>query len=115
MVFSGHLLITFSIIRLSHLRACGPPALRSAEETAERDTENIPALNHSFGLKCLQRAVRKHAGNVRLVYRHNRRGSLLLLIALERSEITSVCSELNVWFVLSSSWRWKSLAFVKQI
>lgn len=72
MVFSGHLLITFSIIRLSHLRARGPPALRSAE-TVERDKESIPALNHSFGLISLQRAARKHAGNVRLVYRHNLR------------------------------------------
>lgn len=71
MGFSGHLLITFSIIRLSHLRACGPLALRGAEETVERDKENIPALNHSLGLKCLQRAVHKHAGNVRLVYRRN--------------------------------------------
>lgn len=73
MVFSGHLLITFSIIRLSHLRACGPLALRSAEEPVERDEESIPALNHSFGLKRLQRAVRKHAGNVRLVYRRHLR------------------------------------------
>lgn len=71
MVFSGHLLIKFSIIRLSHLRACGPLALRSTEETVERYKQSVPALNHSFGLKCLQRAARKHAGNVRLVYRHN--------------------------------------------
>lgn len=67
MVFSGHLLITFSIIRLSHLRACGPLALGSVEETVERDKENVPALNHSFALKCLQMAVHKHAGNVRFV------------------------------------------------